>query len=97
MVLVSIVTAPVRASSLPSSTVAPVFAVMDVKARMFPTKRVVVSRVAELPTCQNTLHAWAPLMRLTLLFGAVVSVDPILKMNTELGSPWASRVNVPVS
>jgi len=39
----------------------------------------------------------ALLMTWTLLLDAVVSVDPILKMNTALGSPWASRVSVPVS
>jgi hypothetical protein len=95
-VLVSIVTAPaVRASSLPC-TVALVVAVVDAKLMMLPTKRVVVPRVAELPTCQKTLHAWAPLISLTRLLEAVVSVDPIWKMKTESGSPWPLRVKVPV-
>ena len=30
------------------------------------------SRVAEMPTCQQTLQAEAPLMSFTLLFGAVI-------------------------
>jgi hypothetical protein len=34
----------------------PVEAVFDVRARMFPLNVVVVPRVAELPTCQKTLH-----------------------------------------
>jgi len=54
--LVSIVTAPFRAKALPDTS-APVFRVMLVSARMFPTNAVPVPRVAELPTCQNTLHA----------------------------------------
>ena len=54
-VLVSIVTAPFRARALPD-TLAPVFRVMLVSARIFPTNVVVVPSVAELPTCQNTLQ-----------------------------------------
>ena len=44
---------------------------------MVPTKSVLVPSVAELPTCQNTLHACASLISVTELFVAVVSVDPI--------------------
>jgi hypothetical protein len=94
--LLSIVTAPFRARVRPS-TVVLVFSVIDVKARMFPLKLVFVPRVAELPICQKTLHAWAPLMRFTLLADAVVSVLPIWKMKTALGSPCALSVTVPVS
>ena len=92
MVLVFIVTVPLRASTLPS-TVAPVVRVIEVNARMFPTKELFVPRVAELPTCQNTLQASAPLMRLTLLAVAVSRVLSIWKMKTALGSPSASRVS----
>src|SRR4051812_45397521 len=53
------VTAPFRANSLPS-TVAPVVAVIEVKARMVPFMTEVVTRVAELPTCQKMLAALAP-------------------------------------
>jgi hypothetical protein len=72
---VSKVTAPLRAKALPS-ILAPVVAVMEVRARMLPLKVDAVPNVAELPTCQNTLHAEAPLIRLILLFEAVVKVDP---------------------
>lgn len=49
--LLSNVTAPLRANARPA-TVAPVFTVMLVSARMFPTNAVLVPSVAELPTCQ---------------------------------------------
>ena len=55
MVLVSSVTAPVSAMTLPHPSVAPVCMVTLVSAIIFPTNDVVVPRVAELPTCQNTL------------------------------------------
>ena len=94
MVLVSNVTAAFRASTLPS-TVAPVVAVIDVKARMDPLKVEAVPSVAELPTCQKTLQAWAPLTRFTLLADAVVSVEPAWKMKTAFALPWASSVSAP--
>ena len=92
--LLSNVTAAVRASALPFS-VAPVFSVMEARAIMFPDMVVLVPRVAELPTCQITFLAWARPMRLTLP-AAVVSVEPIWKMNTAFGSPLPSRVTFPV-
>lgn len=95
MTLWSNVTAPLRASARPSIA-ALVFTVMDSRARMLPLKKELVSMVAELPTCQNTLQACAPLMSETLLVVAVIRVDPILKMKTAFGSPLASRVTVPV-
>jgi len=52
-------------------------------------------RVAELPTCQNTLHEVPPLITRTDEPLAVVSVLPILKIKTALESPWASRVSSP--
>ena len=58
IVLSSIVTAPLIARARPF-TVAPVFSVIDVVARIDPAKSLVVPKVAELPTCQNTLHACA--------------------------------------
>jgi hypothetical protein len=64
---------------------------------MVPLKIVWVPRVAELPTCQKTLEAWAPRMSFTVLFSvAVVSVVPIRKMKTEFGSLLPSRVRIPV-
>ena len=53
--------------------------------------------VAELPTCQKTLQAWAPLIRLTELAEAVVSVEPAWKTKTAFGSPPAFSVSAPVS
>lgn len=35
---------------------------MDVRARVFPLNWEFVPRVAELPICQKTLHAAAPLV-----------------------------------
>src|SRR2546422_11403665 len=64
MTLESSVTAAVRANSRPS-TVAPVVTVMEAKARMFPLNTEPVPRVAELPTCQKTLAALAPPLRMT--------------------------------
>ena len=92
MVLDSNVTAPSadtpRAKTLPI-TVAPVLSEMSWAAIMVPTNAVVVPRVAELPTCQNTLQSGEP----PLLIGTtdapemVVSVLPVLKTQTALGSP----------
>jgi len=78
--LLSKVTAPVRARALPWRT-APVPSEIDAKARMFPENVEEVPSVAELPTCQKTLAAWAPLTRTTLLLVAVVSPLAIWKMN----------------
>ncbi len=50
---------------------APVVAEIDVRARMLPTKVELVPSVAELPTCQYTLHGWAPLISTTRLAEAV--------------------------
>jgi hypothetical protein len=73
MVLSSRVTAPFWASARPSS-VAPVFMVIDARARMLPTNEVVEAMVAELPTCQSMLHACTPPVKTTRLPGAVISV-----------------------
>ena len=70
------VTAAVRAYR-PPEFVTPELAVIEVKAKMFPAKAVPVPRVAELPTCQNTLHAWALLIKDTAASVEVISVDPI--------------------
>ena len=52
--------------------------------------------LAELPICQKTLHASAPLMNATMLSVAVVMVEPTWKTQIAFGSPWASSVSVPV-
>jgi len=71
-----------------------VASVIDVIASMFPLKTEVVPRVAELPTCQKTLAAWALPLRMTWR-DVVVRVDAIWKMKTALASPWASSVRSP--
>jgi hypothetical protein len=68
------------------------FMVMLARAMMVPTKVVVVSRVAELPTCQKILQAYAPLVRRTVEPGAVMSVLPALKIKTP--SPLSVSVRV---
>src|SRR5579872_6478487 len=88
-VLVSSVTAPLRASARPSR-LAPVVIVMLVNARMFPPNAVAVPMVAELPTCQKTLQMEAPLTTTTDEPLAVVKVLPILNTNTAFAVPWAS-------
>ena len=89
MVLVSSVTAPLRAKALPSVMVAPVFIVMLASARMWPTKAVPVPTVAELPTCQKILQSGVEpaLMVTTDEALAVVSVLPIWKTNCAFESP----------
>src|ERR1019366_9041354 len=86
MTLLSNVTAPFRASALPSRFT-PVVTVIDVSAKMFPLNIEFVPRVAELPTCQKTLQADAPLAKTIWLPLPVVSVDAIWKMNTASGLP----------
>ena len=68
------VTAPLRARARPMM-VAPCCTVIELRARMVPTKTEDVLRVAELPTCQKTLQAWAPLARTTELPTSVTSVE----------------------
>ena len=96
MMLLSSVTAPVRATARPVMP-APLFNVMLACATIVPIKVVVVPSVAELPTCQNTLHAVPLLVITTVAPLAVVSVLPILKTNTAAESPCASSVRVPVN
>jgi len=67
------VTAAVSANR-PAWHETPELAVMDASAMMVPTNEVLVPRVAELPTCQKTLQAWAPLIRTTEAAVAVVDV-----------------------
>jgi hypothetical protein len=74
-----------------------VLIVIDVRARIVPTKLVDVPSVAELPTVQKTLHACAPPSRTTELPEAVVSDEPAWKMKTALASPPAFKVTDPVS
>jgi hypothetical protein len=61
---------------------------------MVPENEVVVPRVAEDPTLQNTLHGWVPLVRRTLAPLTRVRVLPISKMKIEPGLPSPSSVTV---
>lgn len=72
----SMVTAPVRAMALPSSTT-PVVRVTDARAMMDPANVDVVPSVADVPTCQKMLHCCVPLTRTMLDPVDVVSVEPI--------------------
>jgi hypothetical protein len=96
IVLVFRVTAPFRANSWPW-TLAPFFALIEMSASTDPTKEELVPKDADVPTCQKTLQAWAPPVKIIELAVAVVSVDAVLKINTALGSPPALRVKVPVT
>jgi hypothetical protein len=63
---------------------------------MVPTKTEDVLMVAELPTCQKTLQAWAPLVRTTELPTSVISVEAgAWKIQTAFGLPCALRVSAP--
>src|ERR1035437_5063291 len=95
IVSLSKVTSPVLASARPSSF-APVFIQMDVEAMIVPTKVEPTPRVAELVTCQKTLHELAPRMRFTELPDAVMKDEVVWMIQTELGSFWPSSVTVPV-
>ena len=68
MVLASRVTAPVLARHLPSSF-APVLNVIDCIASIVPLNTDVVPNVAEEPTCQKMLEAFAPPLKITFLPG----------------------------
>ena len=95
IVLVSNVTAPVRAKALPFNA-APVVRVTEAWAMMVPLKMEFVPRVAELPTCQKMLAACAPFWRITWLPLNVVSALAIWKIKTLFVLPWPSRWRGPV-
>ena len=89
------VTSPLRASALPW-TVTALSSVMDVIARIVPTKEEPEPRVAELVTCQKTLQGLPPLMNTTELVDAVMRSDVAWKIHTEFGLFAPSSVSVPV-
>ena len=86
MILVSSVTAPLRARALPPGFDAPVVRVILVRARILPANVLLVPSVAELPTCQYTLPVPPLLIRVTLDEEAVVSELPIWKSKRAWGS-----------
>jgi len=61
---------------------------------MVPTKLVLVAIVADVPTCQKTLQAWAPPVRVTVLDEAVMRLDVAWKIQTELASPLSVRLPI---
>src|SRR6185503_16373607 len=69
-----IVTSPLRANALPF-TVTPFASVTEVRARIVPTNEEFDPRVAELVTCQKTLHGLPPRIKLTELVDAVMRSD----------------------
>ena len=77
LMLLFSVTAPFCAKALPQLMVAPLFRLMLVSARIFPTNAVVVPRDAELPTCQNTFGELKLLVKIIDEALAVVRVLPI--------------------
>jgi hypothetical protein len=81
----------------PPSEVAPVAIATRAYASIVPTNVVPVPIVAALPTCQKTLQGCAPSSRKTVLFEAVIRVEPAWKMKTAFGSPPPFKVTVPVS
>ena len=93
IVFVSSVTLPFRASTRPS-TVAPCATVMLVNARMVPWMVELVLSVAELLTCQKTLQACAPPVRVTVLELAVTRSDEAWKIQTALASPLSVRLPI---
>lgn len=88
------VTSPVLARSRPV-TVAPVEAVIDWAARIVPWNAALVPRLAELPTCQNTLQALAPPVMMMFVAEPMVKLLEAWKTQTELAEVPAS-VKVPL-
>jgi hypothetical protein len=94
IILASRVIAALAAKTFPI-LIAPVVKVTLVEAKIFPKNSVFVPRVAELPTCQKTLHAEPRETTIELL--AVVRVLDILKTNNGFDSPKLFNTKVPVS
>lgn len=91
--LVPSVTDPFSHSARPVITT-PLPIVIDVSAIRLPINGV-PPNVAELPICQKTLLAFAPLLKMTLFPVVVVSVDATWKTKTAFGSPLPFSVRFP--
>jgi hypothetical protein len=94
--LLSRVTVAPNAKTPPLDTAA-VLSVTEATARIFPWNTLPVPKVAEDPTCQNTLHANPPPVSRTLDPDAVIREDPIWKYHASLAEPVPARVKVPVT
>ena len=68
--------------------------VVDAYAMIVPTKVDLAPNVAELPTCQKTLQAWAPFVRTIWLSAPVFRADPTWMRKTAPGSFWPSNVRI---
>jgi hypothetical protein len=86
-------TPPVLASSRPLM-VAVESTEIDAEARMLPANSDPVSIVAELPTCQKTSQAVAPLMRLKSVAMTEPAVSAEGTWKTKTGSVWFSPLRV---
>ena len=95
MSLLAMVT-EVPASKRPSTSV-PAPNVIAEPAMIVPLKLAAPPSVAELPTVQKTLQAWAPLISSRLLAVPTVSAEPTWIMKTEPRSPPPSNVRDPVT
>jgi hypothetical protein len=86
MVFESNDTAPFRANARPAK-VAPVFIVIDARARIFPLNEVVVSRVVDVSDLHHILHGSPPVIDDP---GAVTIVDS----DRNIQTPDPERANV---
>ena len=80
------VTAALLANARPSKD-APVPSEIDCAAIIVPLKTEFVPRVAEVPTCQNTLEAFAPPARITLIPAPTLRAVPIWNIQTSVALP----------
>ena len=70
-------------------------AVMDCSATIVPWNCAAEPMVAELPTCQNTLHELAPPVMTMRVPEPIVRLDAARKTHTDSALP--ARVSCPVS
>ena len=96
MVLVSIVTAPLRAKARPDK-LAPDAKVMLVSARILPANELFAPIVADSPTIQKTLQTPPPLVTKTDELVAVLRPPGIWIVQVAAVLPLASRTSCPVN
>src|SRR5512135_2865978 len=96
IVLVSSVTAPLRAKARPDR-LAPVARVMLVSARILPANELPAPMVADSPTIQKTLQTPPPLVMTTDELLAVLNPPGIWIIQTAAVLPWASSTSCPVN
>jgi hypothetical protein len=94
-IFVSRVTLPPNANAPPFNTAA-VSSVTEAAARILPWNALSVPKVAEDPTCQNTLQANAPPVSTIPEPVAVIKELPIWKYQASLDEPVPARAKTPV-